>query len=145
MAILDAQLAYSDAQALTATAASTNLVDHGIDGDFGVGVPMVCVLSLDVAADGTTGDETYTVDLEADDNSSFSSAVTVGSATITRGDAAGTKYFINVPPSASTERYSRLNFTLAGTTPTATVTARLVPLSFVQASDQYYASGFTVS
>lgn len=144
MAFLDDQNLYSDAQALTATAASTNLIDHGVDGNLGVGEPMVVVLSLDVAADDGNADETYVAALEADDNSSFSSAASVGSVTITRGDAAGTKYYIPVPPSESMERYSRINFTLGGTSPSATVTARLVPASFLQ-NDKYYASGYTVS
>lgn len=144
MAFLDAHNLYSDAQALTSTAASTNLIDHGVDGNLGIGEPMVVVLSLDVAADDGNSNETYAVAFQSDDNSSFSSATTVGSATITRGDAAGTKYYIPIPPSTTMERYSRINYTLGGTSPSVTVTARLVPQSFLQ-NDQYYASGYTVS
>lgn len=144
MAILDAQNLYSDAQAVTTTAASTNVIDHGIDGNLGVGEPMVVVISLDVAADDADGDETYVAALQADSVVGFGSAVEVGSVTITRGDAAGTRYFIPVPPSETMDRFSRLNFTHGGTSPSATYTARLVPQSFVQ-NDKYYASGFTVS
>lgn len=142
--ILDAHNLFSDAQALTATAASTNLIDLGADNNVGIGEPMVVVLQLDVAADDTTGDETYSVALQTDDNSSFSSATSVGSATITRGDAAGTRYVISVPPSTSLERYVRVYYTLAGTTPTATVTAYMIPQSFLQ-NDVYYADGITIS
>lgn len=142
--IFDAYNLYSDAQALTATAASTNLIDHGSDRNIGVGEGMVVMLSLDVAADAGSSNETYVVALETDDNSSFSSAVTVGSATITRGDAAGTVYYIPLPPSTSMEQYSRLNYTLGGTTPSVTVTARLIPSKFVQ-NNQYYAKGYTIS
>lgn len=147
MAFLDKENLYSDAQALTATAASTNIIDHGIDRNLGIGEPMVVAISLDVAADDADADETYVVALQADDNSGFSSATEVGSATITRGDAAGKKYYISIPPSGLTERFTRLNFTLGGTSPSVTVTARLVPQSFVETDVDFkhYASGYTVS
>ena len=46
---LDGQNLYSDAQALTATAASTNLIDHGSDRDLGIGEPLVAVIVVDVS------------------------------------------------------------------------------------------------
>ena len=141
---IDSQHLFSDAQALTATAASTNVIDLGVDGNVGIGEPMAVVLSLDVAADGTTGDETYAVALQTDDNSSFSSAAQIGSATITRGDAAGSRYIIPVPMDTTGERYLRLNYTLGGTTPTVTVTAFLIPASMIQ-NYVAYADGFTIS
>jgi len=142
--ILDSFLQFSDAQALTATAASTNVVDLGGDNNVGIGEPMVVAINLTVAADDTTGDETYSVALQTDDNDAFSSATELGTATITRGDAAGSKYYISVPPTESAERYLRLNFTLGGTTPTVTLDAHLIPQSHVQ-NDVYYADGFTIS
>lgn len=142
--ILDAHNLYSDAQALTTTAASTNIVDHGADRDIGIGEPMVVVISLDVAADAGNADETYSVDLQVDDNSGFSSATSIGSVTITRGDAAGTKYYIPVKPDSSFEQFSRLNYTLGGTTPSVTLTAELMPMSMIQ-NDQVYADNITIS
>ena len=127
---IDAQNLFSDAQALTTTAASTNLVDLSADRDIGKGEPMVVVLSLDVATDGTTGDETYSVDLETDDNASFSSPAVLSTTAVARSLAAGTQFVIAVP--ATNERYLRLNYTLGGTTPTATVTAFLTAASMVQ-------------
>lgn len=142
--IVDKFNTYSDAQVLTATAASTDLVDHGADRNLGIGEPMVVEILLDVAADATTGDETYSAALQVDDSASFGSPTTIGSVTIAAGAAAGTRYYIPVPPNTAFERYSRLNFTLGGTTPTVTVTAHLVPQSFV---DQYvqYADAITIS
>lgn len=141
---VDAQALFSDGQALTATAASTNLIDLGGDYNVGIGEQMSVLIVLDVAADDTTGDETYSVALQTDDNSSFSSAAEIGSATITRGDAAGSKYVIPVPADTRGERYLRLNYTLGGTTPTATVTAFLVQTSMI---DNYvqYDNGYTIS
>lgn len=140
---VDSQLLFSDGQALSGTAASTNVIDLTSD-NVGRGKAMVVHLSLDVAADDTTGDETYVAALETDDNSSFSSATSLGSVTITRGDAAGSKYVINVPSDGSAEQYIRLNFTLGGTTPTATVTAFLTCADAIDGND-IYAKGYSIS
>jgi len=142
--ILDAQLLFSDAQALTATAVSTNVVDFSADRDPGVGEEMAVVIQLDVAADAGNSDETYVAAIQTDDNESFSSAATVASITITRGDAAGTRYVSLLPKSTLVERYIRISYTLGGTTPTATVTAFLVPAKFVDAY-RAYADGYTIS
>ena len=141
---IDAQHLLSDGQALTATAASTNIIDLGIDRNVGIGEPMGVLLVLDVAADDTTGDETYAVALQTDSDSGFGSAVQIGSATITRGDAAGSKFYIPVPADTSADQYLRLNFTLGGTTPTVTVTAFLTPQNMID-NDVKYADGFTIS
>lgn len=142
--IMDAQLLFSDAQALTSTAASTNLVDLGADRNIGQGEPMAVMINLDVAADAASADETYTAAIQTDDNSSFSSATTLETLTITRGDAAGTKYFHVFKPDTLVERYLRINYTLGGTTPSVTVTAHMVPLSFIEKYNSY-ADGFTIS
>ncbi len=56
----DAFLLLSDAQAVTADAASTNALALGAAGvDVGIGEPLAVVFVIDVAADYTTGDETY--------------------------------------------------------------------------------------
>lgn len=123
MAWVDKRGEFSDAQALTATAVSTNVVDLTSDRDIGPGVPLWVILTLDVASDGGNSDETYVVALQTDDNSGFSSATEIGSVTIPRGSAAGTMFSIGFP--ARNERYIRLNYTLGGTTPSATVSAWL--------------------
>lgn len=140
MAILDAQNQYSDAQALSGTAASTNLIDHSADRNIGTGTPMAVMLTLDVAA--AVGG-TITVALQTDDNSGFSSATTLGSATITNGDAAGTKYVIPVPPGTSFERYSRLNYTQASGC-TATVTSQLLKQRDIP-QEHFYPDNVTIS
>lgn len=145
MAILDAQQEFCDAQALTATADSTNYIDFRADRNIGIGQPMVVELVLDVAASDTNGNETYTAILETDDNTSFNSATQVGATvTITRGDAAGTRYFIPIPPNADMERYAQLAFTLGGSDPTVTVTAHLKSMNEVQ-NDFVYPNGYTIS
>lgn len=133
---IDNQLLLSDAQAITADAASTNLIDLGSDRDIGRGEAMGIVFTIDVAADFTTGNETYTFNLETDDNSSFSSAEVIGSRTLTAAQlVAGSQWVIPVP--FNNERFLRLAYDVGGTTPTVTVTAWLSPLSLVQSYGQY--------
>ena len=139
---IDAQNLFSDSQALTATAASTNLIDLGVDRDIGVGEPLAVVLTVEVAADATTGNETYQVDVETDDNSSFSSASVIARRIPTAAELAlGTVMTIPLPN--TNERYIRLNYTLGGTTPTLTLSAHLAPLSMVQ-NNRTYADGFSI-
>lgn len=143
--IIDAHNQYSAAQALTATAVSTNIIDHSSDRNLGIGEPLTVLITVGVAADGGNSDETYTAVLQTDDNSGFSSATQIGpTVTITRGTVAGTKYVIPLPPDTSLERYTRLSYTLGGTTPSVTLTAVLVPQSSVQ-TDVVYPDGFDIT
>lgn len=118
---VDNLLEVSDAQALTASAASTDVIDLGSDRDIAPGRQIYLVVTLDVASDGTTGDETYTAAIQTDDNSGFSSATTLATVTIPRSSAAGTMFVIPVP--YGNERYLRAYYTLGGTTPTVTLSA----------------------
>jgi len=120
---IDSRLELSSSQALTATAASTNVIDLGQDRDIAVGTPMWVVINIEVAADYTSANETYVAALQTDDNSGFSSATDIASVTIPGGSAAGTFFVIGVP--YANERYLRLNYTLGGTTPTVTLSANL--------------------
>lgn len=139
----DAHNLFSDAQALTATAVSTNIIDLGSDRNIGQGEPMAVVIQTDVAADFTTANETYQIDIQTDDNDSFSSAVVISRRIPTAAQLPlGSKLVMPLPH--DNERYLRLNFTLGGTTPTWTVTAYLVPMSMIQA-DEKYPDAITIS
>lgn len=143
--ILDQFNTYSDAQALTATAVSTNVVDHGADRNLGIGEPLVAVIQVDVALDSTDGNETYSAVFQTDSDEAFGTAVTVATfPTMTRGAAAGTRYIVSIPPSTTMNRYSRISYTLGGTTPTATVTAYLLPQNMLQ-NQVEYADNITIS
>ena len=142
---IDAQHRFSDAQAVTADAGSTNIIDLGVARNLFDGEPLAVVLTVDVAADGTTTDETYEFQIEADDNASFSSATdlvvqSIGYAALT----AGSKHILPIPVGAAVERYLRVYYNVGGTSPTITVTADLLPLSMV---DKYkaYADNITIS
>jgi len=141
MARNDKENQYSASQAFTATAVSTNVIDHRADRNLGIGEPLGVEVIVEAALDATTGDETYSGVLQTDDNEAFSSASTVVALpTMTRGDAAGTRYIAALPPNTNIERYTRLSFTLGGTTPTMTISAWLKPLKDIENYVQY-ASG----
>lgn len=119
--IIDRLLEFSDAQALTATAASTNVIDLGSDAAVGPGRPLWVVITIDVELDGTT--PTFQAALQTDDNDSFASPTVIAESEQFSALAAVDKIVIGVP--YSNERYLRLNYTLGGTSPTVTVSAHL--------------------
>lgn len=140
---LDSLLKFSDAQALTATAVSTNVIDLSNDRIIGIGEPMALVVTVGVAADFTTNDETYQFDLQTDDNEGFSSATSIGSvavpaAALTAGDK------VVIPLGHANQQYLRANYTLGGTTPSVTVDAFLQPLSMIDGTVTY-ASGYSIT
>jgi hypothetical protein len=142
---VDKFLEFSRNQALTAKAASTNVIDLGVDHDIGRGEPMAVTIHVGVSASANDGNETYTFTLQTDDNSSFSSATNLTSITVAAADlVAGYKFFIGVPK--ANERYLRMNYTLGGTTPTITLTSYLEPQNFIDtgSGDIYYPDGYTI-
>ena len=140
---VDAQQKYSDAQALTVTAVSTNAIDHSSDRNFGIGKPMAIVIAVTVAAGGTA--PTMQVTLQADTTSAFGAPVTVTSTSVLTAAqmVAGAKFILPVPPDLLTARFTRLNYTMGGTTPTVTVTAWLTLADAIQ-NEVYYPIGVTV-
>ena len=121
--IIDSRLQVSDQQALTATAASTNVIDLGSQRLIGPGDPLWWVIVARIGLGGTS--PTLVPSVETDDNSGFSSAATL--VTYPQLAAAGfvTGTRIVIPMTFTNEQYLRLKYTLGGTTPTATVDAFL--------------------
>lgn len=156
--ILDAQLLFSDAQAITADAVGTNVIDLSQDRSIGNGEPLCVFFQVDVAADQTTGDEDYTFDVEYASNAAQSTGRQLigrrvfesGSPTAPAQDAdllvAGYIFYVPIPPTKLTEseRYLGIRYDVTGTTPTITVTAGLIPMSMVDAHN-LYADGITIS
>lgn len=139
--ILDSQLQFSAAQALTVTAVSTNVIDTGAmfagaveaDRNYGIGEPMGVLISVIVAADFTTTDETYRFDLQTDTVVGFGTVVTISQSTIVAALlTAGSQHVIPIPGDRRMSRFVRMNYTLGGTTPSVTVTAFLQPMSMIQ-------------
>lgn len=145
---VDAQLTFSDAQAVTATAASTNQIDTGplfsgnTGRNLGVGENLFIVVTVDVAMTDASSDSTITVTLETDDNSAFSSAATVATlGVIPAVTAAGAMFVYRLPIATSVpyERYIQLKYTPAnGNLTTGSFTASIVKDASIYAQ---YASG----
>lgn len=127
MAIFDKQELFSDRQAITATAASTNVKDFMASGrwvhgsaDFvdekgnssiPLGIQVVETFNLLTSLD---------IAVQVDDNSGFSSAKTVATVNILLADlVAGKKFPIHTIPWGADEQYMRIYYTVNGTAPTA--------------------------
>lgn len=135
--IFDKENLFSDAQAITATAASTNYIDLGANGtvpyassalvrDIGKGIPLPLRIQVTEAFNTLTS---LTVAIEVDDNTAFSSARVVDTQTIALAGLTlgavfeGLKYV----PVGVNERYVRLNYTVTGAAPTlGKITAGIV-------------------
>lgn len=142
--ILDKELQFSDAQALTATAVSTNVVDLSLDADIGVGEAMAVVVSIGVAADFTTTDETYQFIVQTATDAAFTSPITVVASAAINGDELAAGATVVLPIGYSNLQFLRVNNVLAGTTPTVTIDAYLSPLSFIDGYT-FYADGFDIT
>jgi len=158
--ILDAQNQFSDSQAVTASAVGTNVIDLSLARSIGQGEPMSVVFVVEVAADQTTGDEDYTFDVEyASDTGQTTDRQLLGRRIFESGtpaapaqDAdllvAGFSFAVNIPPVTADEdeRYLGIRYTVAGTTPTITCSAYLMPQSMVEInSDPAYGSGYSIT
>ena len=143
--ITDYQATLSNAQALTATANSTNLYDTGSVYDSGRGIETLGVMvSVDVAADFTTGDETYSFTVTTDNDVAFGSATTLVTKTVLASAlAAGDKVIL--PIGVGVEQYVRVTYTLGGTSPSATVTTELKAMTDIATETQNLPSGYTVT
>ena len=146
MSIMDAQTLLWDSAALTASAVSTNTYDTGAAGnDISIGEPLALELTVDVAADHTTGNETYEFRVIQSANADLSSADVLCSRVISYADlTAGKRQVIPIPPGSITKRYLGADCVLAGTTPTITVTASIKPMSMIE-NQKHYPKGYTIS
>ncbi|EIY2246820.1 TPA: Bbp16 family capsid cement protein [Klebsiella pneumoniae] len=113
--LLDQQALFSAAQAITATAASTNVIDTGSNKDVGKYGDIPLLIQV---VEGFNNLTSLTVTVQTDDNSAFSSASDVLSMTIPLASLVlGYKSPVITLP-MKMERYIRLNYTVTGTAPT---------------------------
>lgn len=119
--IFDQQTLLSDAQAITATAASTNVIDlgpikTGIVRDIGKGKAIPLLIQVVETFNNLTS---LTIALQVDDADTFPSAKTVWSSTVVLADLKAGKVIVPEFITRGTdERYMRLNYTVTGTAPT---------------------------
>ncbi len=143
--IFDALLLFSDAQAVTAAAASTSYVDLKAARNIGVGENLFVVLIVDTALTDSGSDSVVTVDLQGDSSTSFSPDGTQTLFTVAAVAAAGTKYVARISPGlAAAYRYLQLYYTPVGSDLTAGAFTAFITHDPDQAS-AYYASGFSIA
>lgn len=154
---IDNQNEFSSSQAVTTTAVGTNVIDLSQDRSIGNGEPMAVAFFVEVAADQTSGDEDYTFQVEyASDAAQTTGRQLIGSRVFESGtptapaqDAdllvAGFTVIVPIPPTklAESERYIGIRYVTAGTSPTITCSAALMPLSMIDATNDY-ANNYTI-
>lgn len=146
--ILDYLNLFSQAQAVTASAASTDIIDLGpLSGgndvrDIGPGYPIEFMAHVATTATAA-GDATVTISLQTSKTSDFASATTLlqTGAIPVASLKAGYKYVAVVPH--GTQRYLRVNYTV-GTGP-LTAGAFTAGLLLDADAQRNYASGFKVA
>lgn len=131
--LLDNQALFSDQQAITATAVSTNFINLGEAGtpplapaaqrqDVG-GANDICVL-IQVTED-FVGGTSLQVNAEMSDTSDFATVEVFASSPVMLTDAleAGANIPITVLPQGTDKQYLRLNYTVVGTNTAGKITA----------------------
>lgn len=138
---IDAQQQYSVSQVVTATAVSTNAIDHSQFRRLGIGEPLVVLVTVGSLA-VTAG--TLTIQLQVDTTSAFGAPVTEATspALATATLVTGFKYVLPVPADLGFTRWSRLNYVIVTIT-TVTLTAELTLAQAVQ-NEYYMPAGVTV-
>lgn len=158
MAYVDNFLKLADAQALTASAVSENVIDLEDIRSVGSGEAMAVVFTVTTAADQTSSDEDYTFQVRIDSNTDMTTASQVigqrifesGTPTAPAQNAdllvAGYQFVIEIPPLTDDEtmRYLGAYAILAGTTPTISVDIDVRPLSGVNQINTY-ANGYNIT
>lgn len=143
---LDAQNLFSNAQAITAAANSTNVIDTRDVRDIGSGEDIYIFLTVTTSFTDSGSDSTLAVALVTDDNAALSSPATVRTlVTLPALTAAGTTLYFKLEAEnlVAFQRYIGLVYTPAGgNLTTGSITAGLV--RGIQ-QDRKYASGFSIS
>lgn len=126
--ILDYENTFSDAQELTTTAASSNVIDLGADSSrVQAFVERTFEIFCQVGVALETG-TSVAVSVQVDDDVAFGSATTLytTAAIATASLVAGYKFTIPTLPAHTSERYMRLYYTIVGTYDAGSVDAGVV-------------------
>lgn len=150
---IDTQSEFSDAQAVTSTAISTNVIDLQSESqantlqNIGAGEDVYLVVQTQTTATDTSSDATLTVSLESDSTADLATSATVhySSGAIAFADfaTAGTRLVaVKLPEHASYERYLGVRYTVADGPLTAGAFDAFITKDVP--NEAYYASGFAV-
>lgn len=155
---IDAQSEFSSSQAITASAVGTNVIDLGSNRSIGNGEAMAVAIFVEIAADQGTGDEDYTFEVEYATNAAQSTGRQLvgrrvfesGTPTAPAQDAdllvTGFTVIIPIPPTKLSEsaQFIGVRYVTSGTSPSITVSAALMPMSDIDATNDY-ANNYTIS
>lgn len=125
--IMDKYNLFSDDQAVTTTAASTNVIDLGADLNIpGADTNQVLELFAQVSEEDFAGGTSVKLQVQTDTTDAFSSATTVAeTAAIALADLVkGYRFAMRQLPDVA-ERYVRLNYVVVGTHTAGKITAGL--------------------
>lgn len=141
--IQDAQNQFSNSQAVTAAAASTNIIDLGIARNIGVGDNLYLIVDVTVAMTDTNSNSALRVDVETCSSAAFGTNAVAQTFTIPAVSAIGYQLAQRLQPGAVNERYVRLKYTPT----TDNLTAGSFTAVLVKDSDQFtaYKKGYTIS
>ena len=130
---IDKQTRLCDPQAFSADACSEHTYDTGGAGiETGEGEPLGIGIQVTVAADYTTGDETYEFQAVQDSDEALGSPTVLALIQPTAAQLSlGSRHIIPIPPGSITEQYLGLYFNGGGTSPTVTIKAHIAPLSML--------------
>lgn len=116
--LLDQQNVFSDKQAITATAVSTNVIDLGVARNIGNATNLYLVFVVTTAFTDSGSDSTVTPVLQTDDNVGFASPATIRTFdTLAALTPLGTERIYKLEPKTQKgefERFIRISYTVAG-------------------------------
>ena len=122
--LFDAKLLMSNAQAITASAASTDIIDRGDSKDVGRAGDIPLVIQVVESFNTLTS---LTIDLQTDDSSGFGAARSLYQIVVPLADLKLGYQTPVITLPQKTKRYLRVNYTVTGTAPTlGKVTAGVV-------------------
>jgi hypothetical protein len=145
--LIDAQNLFSDAQAVTAAAISTNIIDQGVSGgrDIGTGEPLYIVSVCDVAMTDGSSDSTLTVSLYGDSTSTITPDASDTLFTFPATSAAGTTYIARLDPGMAALQYQYIAVYYTPNSGNLTTGSFTTFLTTDIQKYKSYAKGYTIS
>jgi hypothetical protein len=121
MALTDYELTFSDAQVVTTSAMSTNIVDRGAASRLASGTPLNLIVKIGTIS-GTS--PTLTLTLQGSVDVAFTAPVTISTLTPTiAASQADVLLHFGMAALTTGYRYYRMSYTTGGTTPSVVITA----------------------